>query len=108
VSDIVQDRDVWEPWAPEVGQRVRVRISPECDARFIARYTLNGEPATGAEHHFPEAHGATGIVTEVVTSGREAINGHRFHVQFDRGVSVPGTGHLLGICVAAIEMEPVQ
>lgn len=31
-----ESRPVWEPWTPAVGERVRIRISPECPGRRSA------------------------------------------------------------------------
>jgi hypothetical protein len=84
---------VWEPWRPEIGQRVRVRISPEC-------VLVDGD---GTVFHHAEWHdGVTGVVyRDDFPLGWPNRAGHRFAVKVDQPVG----GR---IAVAAIELEPVD
>lgn len=63
--------DIWEPWVPEVGQRVRIRLSAECPFNFGA----------------PHLAGRTGTVVDAVTNERLLelghTHGHRFEVKID-------------------------
>lgn len=92
--------DVYEPWTPEVGQRVRVSISPECQSHARAMES----------HYIPVANGRTGTV---VTWGRydglqdniEArYPGHRYMVRLD----VPLAPDRPRIILAAAELEPLE
>lgn len=78
--------DIYEPWAPELGQRVRLRISPECPSNY------------GASH----LNGRSGTVVDVVTNdfllARGITHGHRFEVKVD------GSGWSI---YTASELEPL-
>lgn len=83
---------VWEPWVPEVGQRVRVRLNGECPC-----------PHCGYSHtlaNSPDIVTVTGVDGLAICKSchRVVDNGHRFAVRAD-----DGTHGML----AAIEMEPV-
>lgn len=80
--------DYWEPWTPEVGQRVRVRISPECDYCDI------------------DEDGMTAVVElidEIDPTLDYTLNAHRWWVILD----VPPDGYVHRRNYAAIELEPL-
>lgn len=94
--------DIWEPWTPQIGQRVRVSLSAECQFRYT----------TGITHH-PVMDGAIGVVREGVghrCEGHDA--GHAYAVWFEpvlietssEGFPLRWVAH----CFAAIELEPVD
>ena len=88
----------WEPWAPAVGDRVRVRLSAEC------RLT--------SWLHEPELDALAGYV-ETVWPESVGLPGHRFYVRFHppiynhRGWEPGGSPELHGTTFAAIELEPI-
>lgn len=100
----------WEPWTPQLGQRVRVRLSGECREHFTAYQ--DDTPYFRPVPHYAEEDGRVGAVTEV----RQDEQGHRFYVDFEepfrlrrryelfRGWVSP---RLMGACYAAIELEPL-
>ncbi len=94
---------IWEPWTPEIGQPVRIRISGECE--------LVGAPGTpagdaGERGHRPEEDGRTGVVIEhplgINAAGLDA-QGHRYRVRRDGPLI---GGYRAGV-YAAIELEPL-
>lgn len=115
--------DIWEPWVPEIGQRVRVRLSGECRVEKqlvtppphvsddeVRRRTFAGEDVATiysvTKHHtdHPEQfEGETGTVALVDRS--EELSGHYYRVMFDRLVQ---PGRYLGVDLAAVELEPVS
>lgn len=100
------DTEVWEPITFRVGDRVRVRVNPEC--------RIEGNPGSvvhrmGRRGHLPGENGLTGTVIEVGDKhGRLSQQGHPYEVHFDRGVLDLGDG-VRGCCVnyAAIELVPL-
>jgi len=82
----------WEPWKPEVGQRVRILARPEC------RY-CEGEEGVAEV-------GVTGVVSEVTPPEGLGIvigdAGHCYWVDFDDPEVGCGLSHF-----AAIELEPI-
>ena len=115
--------DIWEPWRPEIGQRVRVRTSAECrvnayeatlppgvDDDTLRRLMLDRMDVanrfatdTWITGHPECVDGAEGIVTDV---RREAgMQGHYYHVMFGEAV---GPEAVVGIDMAAIELEPAD
>lgn len=85
MSDDQQEEPVfWEPWRPQVGQRVRIRASSECPTQEIS----------------PLPDGATGVVSEI-EPGRA---GHRYVVLLDVRDAYRGSSP----CCAAIELEPAE
>lgn len=114
--------DVWEPWQPVIGQRVRIRLSLECQARAyhaapppsvsdddlremmrarvdVANRYAHDEWKTG---HPEVLDGAEGTVTDV---NRAIDFGHFYRVMFDEAIE---PGAYIGIDLAAIELEPVN
>lgn len=88
--------DYYEPWRFEFGQRVRVRLSGECQ---YAR-TVNRGTCAFPMPHLPATDGETGTV---VLTGRAAYAGHPYYVALDvlDGLVVPA-----GDWFAACELEP--
>jgi hypothetical protein len=77
--------DFYEPWAPDVGQRVRVHLNPEC------RH-FDGNQST--------FEGRVGTVTGVLEQGN-AEPAHRFRVTLD------GDSWSYWV-LAAVELEPIE
>lgn len=95
--------EYWEPWKPEVGQRVRVRLSGECN--------FKGEPASACEEfggHWAETNGHVGKVVEIDGSDILSEQGHRYLVHFPRLFRLPSGEHFNCSDFAAIELEPVE
>jgi hypothetical protein len=90
--------DIWEPWRPEIGQRVRVRISAECREDW----------GRGPEGHPSWADGLTGIVVDkpycVQNANPQALARHPYSVLLDED----GPGGTYGLRMAAIELEPIE
>ncbi len=82
--------DVYEPWAPEIGQRVRVRINPECAWPLFHTNAaaLGCGPLTVVD-----------AVTYAWLDEHGHRHGHRFEVANERGVRM---------IVATPELEPVS
>lgn len=88
----------WEPWTPEVGQRVRVRLSGEC--QFAEQ---NG----GAHTVYIEPFSEDGVIGRAVPAvwptALEA--GHAYFVAFEDGQGAASSGR--GGWYAAMELEPI-
>lgn len=113
---------VWEPWTPGVGERVRVRLSAECEAQTfeatppasIDDDELRAMMQSGVDvanqfatdnwikGHPPAVDGACGVVTNV---DRDMEYGHYYRVMFEQTVE---PGAFVGIDLAAIELEPIN
>lgn len=112
----------WEPWRPEIGQRVRVNLGGECRTTTVEERPsplLNDDALRGlmldrAERgvieptgeqiagHDPALHGVVGTVTDICRD--DGMAGHYYRVMFDRNV-MPGDH--IGADMAAIELEPI-
>lgn len=113
----------WEPWQPQPGQRVRIRLSGECQAQFISGYSDLAVLGASFQRNFkdsghvPEEDGAEGTV---VTSGvlgrlREVVSvpdtrsSHPYVVQFEPWLPTPSVGGTLrAAAYAACELEPID
>lgn len=95
--------EVWEPWQPKVGQRVRVRLSAECNMEYspetrgvrVSKHPVFGHPDV-----------LDGMVGKVISVGLYS-NHHPYSVHFmDRYEWLDE----LWCChsFAAIELEPVE
>ena len=85
----------FEPWTPKIGQRVRVRLSGECQF-------------WGHRHVFRE-DGAIATVERIVPLDRN--HGHGYEVLFDKPWPCDPNDsdtQLIGSPYAAIELEPVD
>ncbi len=89
--------DVYEPWTPEVGQRVRVLARPEC---FYCRES--GEPEVGLEGTVFEIRHPCKPEDERVGRADPGCYAHRIWVRLDVEVDNCHISHF-----AAIELEPV-
>lgn len=111
--------NIWEPWTPQIGQRVRVRLSAEClssgvvthapvDNAALRALIESGGDANqwGVESeetgHPPEIDGVEGTVLAI---DRAIDDGHYYRVWFDAPVR---PSECWGLDMAAIELEPVQ
>lgn len=86
--------DVWEPWQPVEGQRVRIRLSAEC------RVTWPDRP-----HDPPHLAEFDGLEGEV-KAWAFPVPTHRYAVVFDAPIA-QGDRLIGGAYFAAIELEPV-
>ena len=91
------ERPAFERWVPNIGVRVRVRLSAECQTQFADRRRgLTNLP------HESWQDGRTGTVEDVKDKGS-----HPYQVTFDEYEAT-----VLGLCVgwhfAAIELEPLD
>jgi hypothetical protein len=87
---------IWEPWSPQVGQRVRIRLNREC------RLQMTG--------HGAWANGLVGVVEAVIHPEGDSITsepGHRFLVVYAQEQIVDGRP-LGGSRYAAVELEPIK
>lgn len=98
----------WRPWTPKVGQRVRIRLSEECEALW---------PAPGVKEKLTRYHSRSedGMVGEVIQlpgpvwHPRDGLQGHGVLVDFS-----PNSIHFQG-CIsfccgffAPVELEPLD
>lgn len=92
--------DIWEPWTPRIGERVRVRISPECRDHARSMYP----------DYLEAVQGQTGTVIEWGARAWQAplferkFPGHRYPVQIDR----PCADGRDKVVLAASELEPLD
>ena len=82
--------DIWEPWRPVVGQRVRVRLSAEC--------------GIGGIHGLRE-DGATGVLIASDSGAGQVQADHPYLVCFDRPLTAPLVRSWF---YCAAELEPAQ
>lgn len=106
--------DIWEPWAPKIGQRVRVRLNPECTVHTgradIARLNHNGLIGeVTADLRDRAKYALTGPSPEYrERAQREEATGHWWRVDFGRLIGVRVDGHQIHAdLLAASELEPV-
>lgn len=96
-----------EFWTPKIGDRVRVRLSAECQ-----RAVEPGSPGaiSGQGSHAPQFDGLTGrIISPGIYAAVIAavINrDHAYLVEFDQPITIDGYRHLVhGDAYAAAELE---
>ncbi len=88
-----------EPWTPKVGDRVRVRISGECNRpNHWDSWANDLGVKTG---HLPICHGMTGIVFRIDARDDQ----HSYAVEFFD--PLPWTEPFAADRFAAIELEPI-
>jgi hypothetical protein len=93
----------WEPWTPKVGDRVRVRLSPECRHE---RQSSSTREMIGS--HIPEENGRVGTVAPWPNPTWPRRNGHDICVVFDVPIAVTAWRHFYGCAFAAIELVPLD
>ena len=96
--------EFWEPWQPEIGQRVRIRLSAECNVSWCDDRYRDGHPI--------EADGATGTVVKDRPDPPLWGATHPYVVVFDEPIVAPlfadGRESMWhGNYFAAIELEPI-
>lgn len=96
--------DVWEPWRPQIGECVRVRLSGECriesvgcdaptfDHSVLRRHLASGASGnqwstTSVSPHDAAVDGASGVILAV---NRTIEGGHYYRVWFDAPVGFEG------------------
>lgn len=90
--------DVWEPWTPQIGQRVRVRSRPEC--YYCREY---GEEEAGLAGTVFAIRPPCEPNDEQRGRAEPGAYAHRFWVKLDVQVDGCNFAHF-----AAIELEPVN
>jgi hypothetical protein len=96
----------WEPWQPQEGDRVLIRINPECRGyrSAIAMWDVPGDPAEEVWiEHRPDDAGMTGVVS-TIWADDWLEDGHRFYVAIDPACRQSGRF----IRVAAGEIELIE
>lgn len=95
-----------EPWQPQIGDRVRVRLNGECQAAFVSRFGTG--QAFGTSSHIAESDGEIGTVSvfgELLISNPD----HPFTVEFDKLIwSASEASFFFGAAYAACELEPLE
>jgi hypothetical protein len=98
----------WGPWAPEFGQRVRIRLSAECP---LLRAPVGVKENRTAWHSHSE-DGMTGIVvkpTPGVWMPRMDLDGHQYLVDFTpKSVHFEGCISFAATYFAASELEALS
>ena len=99
----------WEPWAPRIGDRVRVRLNGECREVFKSRNKRTGDVIHDLPHA-QEHNGLTGTVIERPSHLPARKNGaHCFFVLLDDPpTSSPWGGTTTMAPFAAIELELLE
>lgn len=106
--------EIYEPWAPQPGDLVRVNISPEC--RVLVHYFGSEDDEDDIEQfgHDMDENGATGYVDYLEPSDPHAdpdVNARRAHrvlVQFEPPVIVSMTDYPQSCQYFAVaELEPL-
>lgn len=105
----------WEPWQPKIGQRVRIRLSRECDMRLDpdAGVVRRGDARAGDPAHNPDEDGRLGVVERHIEPGKSPSgddslrHGHAWFVRWVVPMKV-GRGSYSGADYAACELEPLE
>ena len=106
IQDVEERQGVWEPWQPQVGQRVRLRISPECEPHHDEDFNYSWDYSFALPAALRSGHSGTIIG---LVGGVFADLGHPYHVEFDDPIQVPWwNGGLVATKCAAIELEPIE
>lgn len=103
--------DYWEPWTPEVRDRVRVKASIECTAKAASGSYVDEHP--NAAHNCFDLNGRDGIVEFLSydspnTQERDSMTGHNYTVKFDSSYSLPDGSKWWYASFAAIELELIN
>lgn len=103
--ETITDAEPWEPHVFKVGDRVRIRLSSECQLEVLPHAAGARHGLTGQKH--PDfLNGRTGVVSVIddIRAPEAVASGHRFLVDMDGGYTWGGhrwDAH----CFAAIELE---
>ncbi len=115
--------EIWEPWRPEIGQRVRVRLSAECKTECHGaappptvsddelRTMMRAGEDVSTKYYRDEwiaghPEGFDGARGMIVSIDRQAgMAGHFYRVMFDETVE---PGAYIGGDLAAVELELVN
>lgn len=93
----------FEPWTPKIGDRVRVRLSGEC--QYSVRLGTSGPAIQG---HSAGEDGVTGTVIEwPLAAWMRVGQGHDFAVEYDGPIESEGLT-MRGAEYAACELEPLD
>ena len=95
----------WQPWTPQVGDRVRVRLSGECRRENDPNSPLSG--AGVLEGHTLLRHGMTGTVDRLCRHSDCVRYGHVYTVILDEPIRL-GDDEYRADCFAAAELEPLE
>lgn len=101
--------EYWEPWTPKMGQRVRVRLSPEC--RGLSHESTVEEGYVGYRVGHPEEiDGCTGTVGLFPPDMARihTDDSHPYWVDLKTSPYVKGRGYCYGTALAAAEIEPLD
>ena len=94
--------DFYEPWVPAVGDRVRIRLSPECDFRC----------PNGCGGHQLAKQGLQGLVIEAIRADKPRVTICRFCDQLWDGYTVGYLEHFYLVAglgwFAAVELIPLE
>jgi hypothetical protein len=94
--------DIYEPWKPAVGQRVRIRVSPECQADHT---WMDGVSGVVAEVEWSADLGPDPICNDPAADG---YRGHWYMVDLDTPIDHPAEHRpIVADLFAAVEMEAV-
>jgi hypothetical protein len=101
--------DVWEPWTPVAGQRVRCVPSGEC--RYVGPPDTVAARNTLEPGHHPDEYGRMGFVLDLlllraVDPSWTVEPSHRFIVLWDEPLMLPNGESGSCSSYAAIELEP--
>jgi hypothetical protein len=105
LSDEPQGQAYWEPWTPKIGDRVRVRLSGECNVSGPVRETPSS-PIVHGPGHPAYQNGIEGTVTfcdPKCTGGGAHATGHRVRVDYLHPSGWLHHGHF-----AACELEKIS
>lgn len=101
MSDTDREPDtVYEPWKPQVGDRVRISLSPECQQKLYSWDAL-GSPSPIPGNHEWLCNGETGVIVDIDREPGvfgDPPNGHFYVVECDHGLED----------FAAIELLPLD
>lgn len=88
----------WHPWEPSVGERVMIRVSPECPVHALM---------AGHGKAVEACQWMTGTVTQVNEAGPPQAHGHRTRVRFDEEIPEGNATYWGGGLFAVVELTPL-
>lgn len=96
--------EYWRPWRPAVGDRVRVRLSAECQ---VQGGPLSYATEIGVRGHFAGEDGRLGTVINEGAYPYLVAQGHLYEVRFDE-FFYRGRYRVTKSCYPALELEPAR